>query len=386
MQAEAAKEFDARYGGPPAVIASAPGRVNIIGEHVDYNDGLVLPFAIAQRIVVAGAVDDSGRVSAYSAPLDSTACFAVDVAGPAEPPAWENYVRGMVHGLRGEGVRLPGAKLWIGGDLAPGSGMSSSAALCVAIGMALAKLCGVDVPRARMARIAQAAEHHFAGTPCGLMDQMAACFGREGHALLLDCRDLSHHDVPCAPNGVAFLVIPSGVKHALADGAYERRVKSCQAALQEIQHANPQVTALRDASPEMLAAAQTRLDDATYRRARHVITELARLQNAVKSLRAGEWSQVGALLWQTQDSLRDDYEVSCPEIDELIALLREQAGVLGARMVGGGFGGIVLALVKVDRLEAVRRTVRTDYYTARGIGEDTFTVSPSAGAVVQAGA
>ena len=293
----AAEQFRKAFGLEPAVIAQAPGRVNIIGEHVDYNEGLVLPFAIAQRTVVEAAIDDSGIVSVHSAPLAADAKFPVDVEGPAEPNDWENYARGMVHGLRAEGVTLSGAKLWIGGDLAPGSGMSSSAALCVSIGMALAKLAGVDIPRDRTARIAQAAEHHFAGTPCGLMDQMASCFGRDGHALLIDCRDLTHETVPCSPEGAVFLVIPSGVKHALADGAYEKRVKSCQRTVAEIQQSHPGVKALRDATKEMLADCKTRLDDETFRRARHVVSELSRHADAVTALRAGHWRRLGELLW-----------------------------------------------------------------------------------------
>jgi len=377
-----AQHYHRTYGGEPEVVAHAPGRVNIIGEHVDYNDGLVLPFAVSQRIVVAAGRDDSGFVTVHSAPLDADARFAVGVATPTDPPAWENYVRGMVHGLRAEGVHLRGARLWIGGDLAPGSGMSSSAALCVSVGMAMARLGGVDVSRERLARIAQAAEHEFAGTPCGMMDQMAACFGRAGHALLLDCRDLSHEDVPCQPDGAQFLVIPSGVKHALADGAYERRVRACRKAVAEIAQTHPEVTALRDVSVDMLEAHRVRLDEESFKRARHVVTELARVADAVEALKDGDWWGIGRLLWQTQDSLRNDYEVSCGEIDELIDLLRRQDGVLGARMVGGGFGGIVLAIVQEARLEQVQKTIQSCYHTPHGLCERAFTVAPSAGAAV----
>lgn len=379
---QATQSFRRKYNSDPTVVAHAPGRVNIIGEHVDYQDGFVLPFAISQRIVVAGAADDSGQIAVLSASLDAETHFATDVDAPADPPSWENYVRGMVHGLRAEGVKLPGAKLWIGGDLAPGSGMSSSAALCVSVGVALAKLAGVEVPRERMARIAQASEHHFAGTPCGMMDQMAACFGREGHALLIDCRDLSHEDVPCQPADVRFLTIPSGVKHALADGAYEKRVTSCRKAVAEIAKTHPEVKALRDVSADMLEAHRDRLDEETHRRARHVVSELHRVRDAVEALRAGDWVSVGDLLWKTQDSLRDDYEVSCVEIDELIELLHRQDAILGARMVGGGFGGIVLAIVRADRVAEVQETVLSRYYKPRRLFERSFTVEPSGGAGV----
>ena len=376
----AAQKHEKVFGTKPQVVAMAPGRVNIIGEHVDYSDGLVLPFAISQTILVSASLDDSDVITVHSASLDKSASFSVDVDAPAEPSAWENYVRGMVHGLRSENVILPGAKLVIGGDLEPGSGMSSSAALCVSVGMALAKLAKVDIPRERMAKIAQASEHNFAGTPCGMMDQMAACFGKREHALLIDCKDLSHKCVPCKPDGVSFLVIPSGVKHSLADGAYEKRVKSCQEAVKVISKTHPQVKTLRDVDAHMLATQRDKLDEVTFNRAQHVVSEMARVTSAVEALEAGDWRKVGLLLWQTQDSLRDDYEVSCEEIDELIDILRHEYSVLGARMVGGGFGGIVLAVVQTEHLESVRNLVQNKYYTPRNISECSFTVEPSAGA------
>jgi galactokinase len=375
-------QFQQVFGEDPQVVGHAPGRVNIIGEHVDYNDGLVLPFAIAQGITVAARSDQSGSISAHSSALSADARFAVSVTEPCQPTNWENYLRGMVHGLRREGVELAGAKLWIGGDLPPASGLSSSAALCVSVGMALTRLAGGCLTRERLAKIAQAAEHQFAGTPCGLMDQMAACFGREDHALLLDCRDLSHQHVPCRPEGLDFVVIPSGVKHALADGTYARRVHACQAAVAAIAAAHPSIKSLRDVSIETLRSHRDRLGDEQFRRARHVVSELARVNDAVRMLKDGNWLRLGELLWQTQDSLRDDYEVSCVEIDELIGLLRERNDVLGARMVGGGFGGIVLAIVQSDRLDDVCDAINTRYYQPRGLAERPFTVTPSAGASV----
>lgn len=376
------QQFEKQFGCAAQVVADAPGRVNIIGEHVDYVGGSVLPFAIDQRIVCAAAADAAGTIRAYSEPLDNLATFEVSVGGPAASGAWENYVRGMVAGLRAVGVDIKGASLWIGGDLAPGSGMSSSAALCISTGMALAKLAGVDVPRDRMAKIAQSAEHKFAGTPCGLMDQFASSFGRENHALLLNCTSLEHEDIPCKPAGVSFLVIPSGVKHALADGAYEKRVASCQKAFDILSPADPSIVSLSDASIGLLESQRDKFDDETFRRARHVVTEVARLNHAVDALRNDDWPEIGELLYGTQDSLRDDYEVSCKEIDELITMLRAQAGVLGARMVGGGFGGIVLAVVQEAHLEAIIGATTRDYYQAQGLRERAFTVRPSAGASV----
>ena len=377
-----AAAFERHFGRRATVVAAAPGRVNLIGEHVDYIGGLVLPFAIAQRTWTAAAADDSGRISVRSDALGSDAEFAVDVAEPVQPSTWENYVRGMVFGLRERGVRLPGARLWIGGDLPPGSGMSSSAALCISTGLALAGLANEEIPLRDMALIARQSEHKFAGTPCGLMDQLASCFGRERHALLIDCRDLTHAYVPFEPEGITILAIPSGVKHDLADGAYEQRVKSCHKAVAVISETNPDVTSLRDVTVPMLEACKSRLDPLTYKRARHVATELARVTAAAAALRAGDLKQLGSLLWQTQDSLRDDYEVSCEEIDQIISLLRHQDGVLGARMVGGGFGGVALAIVTDAAADNVIRRLETDYYAPNKRPDRPNRVRPSAGASV----
>jgi galactokinase len=374
------RDYAQVFGAKPAVIAHAPGRVNLIGEHVDYNGGPVLPFAIDRRVVVAAAAEDSGLVSAHSASLGSDACFPADASGPAGEPAWENYLRGMVAGLRGAGVPTRGATLWIGGDLAPGSGLSSSAALCVAVGYALAALADADLSPERMAGMAQAAEHDFAGTPCGIMDQYAACFGRAGHALLLDCRDLTRRQIPFTPAGLQVLVIPSGVKRSLANGAYEERVHACREVVGVIAGDHPHVKSLRDVTPEMLDAYRHRLSPVLLRRARHVVTEIARVNEAVEAMTRHEWIRLGQLLWETQDSLREDYEVSCRQIDDLISLLRGHDGVLGARMMGGGFGGVVLALVTDTKVEAVTGQLIRNYYGPRDLQETVFSVRPGDGA------
>lgn len=376
----AVSAFERLFGRRPTVVAEAPGRVNLIGEHVDYCDGCVLPFAIAQRTITAAAADDSGTIRLHSDGVDGEASFPVDVAKPGAPGSWDNYVRGMVHGLRARGAQINGAQLWIGGDLPPGSGMSSSAALCVSTGLALARLGGIDVSLRDMALTAQKSEHDFAGTPCGLMDQLASCFGRERHALLIDCRDLSCECVPFEPDGITILTIPSGVKHALADGAYEKRVKSCKQALAAIATDAPGITSLRDATREMLEQSKSRMDDVTYRRGRHVVSEIARVTKAAAALRANDMKTLGALIWETQDSLRDDYEVSCEEIDQMISLLRAHDGVLGARMVGGGFGGVVLALVADAAANDVIKLLETKYYAPQNRPERPFKVTPAAGA------
>ncbi|HPF37947.1 MAG TPA: galactokinase [Phycisphaerae bacterium] len=372
--------FEERFGDRPEVVSEAPGRVNLIGEHVDYNNGRVLPFAVEQRTITIAKMDDSGVISARSDAMDAEATFPVDVASSGAASCWDNYVRGMVAGVRERGGKLTGAKLWIGGDLPPGSGMSSSAALCVSTGMALAALAGMEISPKDMALMAQKSEHNFAGTPCGIMDQFASCFGRENHAMLIDCRDLSHEYAPFQPTDVSVLAIPSGVKHDLATGAYEQRVVSCRKAVAAIAESSPSVTSLRDVSLAMLEANAGRMDETTYRRARHVVSELARVTSAAEALRADDLVKLGALLWETQDSLRDDYEVSCDEIDDVIRLMRGHGGVLGARMVGGGFGGVVLALTQRDATDDVIRMLVDGYYAPRGIQERPMRVKPGAGA------
>ncbi len=376
----AAQEFASVFEQRPTVVAWAPGRMNLIGEHVDYNGGRVLPFAIDRKTFIAASPNGSGRIEAYSTSQQQKVIFSTDVAQPSDSLSWENYLRGMVCGLRALGAEIPGGQFWIGGNLPPGGGISSSAALCVAMGMALAKLANVDLPLAEIARKAQEAEHLFMGMPCGIMDQYAVSFSRQGYALLLDCRTLTCQHVPCEPHGLTMLVIPSGVKHALADGAYEQRVQSCRQALQVLHDAGVAGTSLADIPIPLLEEHRHRLDPLCYRRARHVITETQRVNHAVTALRAGNWRQLGELLWATQESLRDDYEVSCAEIDQLIDILHTNKGVLGGRMIGGGFGGVVLALIKDDSLETVQQSLLEKYYSPRNIPERPFVVRPSEGA------
>jgi galactokinase len=354
--------------------------VNLIGEHIDYNGGAVLPFAIPQRIAVAAALDDSGRVSVRSVPLDSSTQIPIDIAAPTAPHSWANYVEGMVCEARRLGAALPGAKLVIAGNLHPGCGLSSSAALCTAVGYALLTLADVPIDPRAIALAGQAAEHRFAGMPCGIMDQYVSCFGRADHALLVDCSKLTHEEIPFHATGVVVLAIHSGVKHALTDGAYERRVHACRRALAIFRANHPAMTSLHEVSVGLLEAHRDALDDESYRRARHVVSEVQRVHEAVAALRAADWPRLGALLWQTQDSLRDDYEVSCPEVNALIDVLRVRSDVYGARMIGGGFGGVVIALVPTDQIDAIEEHVRAKYCLRRNVSSEISRVRPSPGA------
>jgi galactokinase len=345
----------------------APGRVNLIGEHTDYNDGFVLPFALAQGVTVRGGARTDGVLEARSAqaPERPLSVRVADLA-PGAVSGWAAYVAGVAWALREAGHPIGGATFDIDSDLPQGAGLSSSAALECAVGLALCDLYGLDVPRAELARIAQRAENDFVGMPCGIMDQSAALLCTAGHALLLDCRSGLSAQVPLdlAAAGLTLLVIDTRAEHKLVEGEYAARRAACEEAA-----ATLGVPALRDVTdlPDALA----RLDDAVLRRrVRHVVTENHRVEATVGLLRAGAVAEIGALLTASHLSLRDEFEISWPAADVAVEAAA-RAGARGGRMIGGGFGGSAIALVPADRLAAVRDEIRTAY-AARGWPEPAF--------------
>lgn len=368
------------FGCPAQAIASAPGRVNLIGEHVDYHDGCVLPIAIQLRTTVSAALNGTGQVTALSHG-EGRVEFPSDAAEPP-PEDWSRYIRGVLAELRQRGARIPGATLWIQSDLPAGGGLSSSAALCVATTMALASLSGEPLDPLEVAKLCRRAEHRFAGTPCGIMDPYASCFGRAGHALHLDCRALTHRHVPLPPGPVRLLAAPSGVRHALSDGAYEDRQR---AGLRAATALAGQGRTLRDVPAAALEPAYARgaIDNEALRRARHVLSEMTRVEKAVAALESGDWQRFGWLLNESHRSLCEDYEVSCDEVEEIISILSTTPGVLGARMVGGGFGGVVLALVEESAQRAACDALLADYYLPRRRAERPFELTSADGAWVR---
>ena len=346
--------FEQHFGRRPGVVARAPGRVNIIGEHTDYNAGLVLPFAIGQSVQIAAAAAGS-EITAHSIGLEQTAAFPTMVEEPSHADRWQNYLRGVCRGLRRRGVAVRGAELLIGGDLPIGGGVSSSAALCVATALALLKLADAALPKLEIAKLAQQAEHDFAGTPCGIMDPYVSLFGKFGQALFLDCESNTHEDVGLELGDARFVLIDSGVAHELSSGLYEQRVRECQAAASTIRERETAVRTLRDVTPGMLEAHGHALDPVLRNRTRHVVTENVRVDQARRALADGRIDNLGRLLSASHGSLRDDYEVSRPEVDELVAALEAAEGVFGARMVGGGGGGMVLALVESNAIAEMPR-------------------------------
>jgi galactokinase len=324
------------------VVAFGPGRVNLIGEHTDYNGGLCLPFAIAQGVTVRADALGDGRVEAYADDLGETDAFDA-AAPPRDGEGWRAFVRGTVGELQAAGHAVAGARVRIAGDLPRGSGLSSSAALSTALALALIALAGEETdPRALdrrdLARLCSRVENDWVGAQTGLLDQLAALFGREGQALRLDCRDLAIEPVPLELRGWTLAVAPSGHEHVHAGSGYNERRAECRAACEALG-----IATLRDAPDD----APARLPDPLNRRVRHVLTENARVDAAVAALRAGDLPALGALLDASHASLRDDYEVSVEAVEQTVARLKA-AGAAGARIVGGGFGGSVLALFAPD--------------------------------------
>ncbi|MGC5029980.1 galactokinase [Micromonospora sp. DT229] len=370
--------FHQVYAEPPAGRWAAPGRVNLIGEHTDYNDGFVLPFALPLRTVVAAAPQPGETWRVWSELTGETVDFgAAQVTGAGRVTGWAGYVAAMVWSLREAGHRVPGARLAIASDVPLGAGLSSSAALEAAVLAALVDLGGLDLPAEARPRLAQRGENQYVGAPTGVMDQSAAIRCRAGHALFLDCRteQVEHIPFDLAAAGLVILVIDSNAPHRHVDGEYAARRDSCEKAAALLG-----VPALREVPTEGLDAALARLpDDETRRRVRHVVTENQRVCDTVDLLRAGRIRQIGPLLTASHTSMRDDFAITVPQVDTAVEAALA-AGALGARMTGGGFGGCVLALVEADQSAPVAQAVATAY-ARRGFTAPTHTtVTPADGA------
>jgi galactokinase len=346
----AAQAFREAYGGTPRLFR-APGRVNLIGEHTDYNDGFVLPIALDRDTVAAAARRGDRRIVARSA--DGGEPGAIELDGPpvVRRGRWLDYVEGPARVLEERFGPLPGADLMVAGDVPVGAGLSSSAALEIAVGSALAGLAGWRLDPRDLALAGQAAEHRFVGTRCGIMDQLASALGRDGHALFIDCRTLETRPIPVFPERASVLVFDSGVRHQHSSGEYNVRRAQCEEALARLAAWRPGVVrALRDVTPEDLERQAGALGEVLHRRARHVVSEIARTAQAAEALSSGDLPGFGRLMYASHESLRRDYEVSVPELDTLVEAAAAAPGVLGARMTGGGFGGCAIALVERSRV------------------------------------
>lgn len=358
-----------RYAGrEPAVVARAPGRVNLIGEHTDYNDGFVLPMAIDRAAWLALAPRSDRLVRVHALDFDDEQAFDLDALGEPGardrgPHGWIEYIKGIAWALGEAGYTLRGWDGVIAADVPVGAGLSSSAAIELATARAWVSLSGGDIPwdPVAMARLAQRAERQWVGVQCGIMDQMISAAGRAGHALRIDCRSLATELLPI-PGGVAVVVLDTGKRRELFASAYNERRAQCESAARRLG-----VPALRDATPELLAARAAALSRVEQRRARHVVFENQRVLDAAAAMRADDPVRLGQLMDQSHASLRDDFEVSCPELDIMVELGRSHAGCLGARLTGAGFGGCAVALVEGSQAGELARAVPAAYRQRIGL-------------------
>jgi galactokinase len=366
------------YAASPRIFR-APGRVNVIGEHTDYNDGFVMPAAIELYTWVAAARREDRIVEAYSGYFDEKIILSLDaLAGPPRRH-WRDFLRGITETLEGAGHKLTGANLVIHGEVPVGAGLSSSASLEVAIALALTSLSGITLPCLELVKLCQKAEHEYVGTRCGIMDQFIATFGVAGHVLMLDCRSLEYQLLPM-PKHVRLVVCNSMVQHELASGEYNERRADCEIGVKLLQPYLPKIHALRDVEIADLEAHRQVLSATVYRRCRHVVTENQRVLAAAKALQSGDAVRFGHLMYRSHASLRDDYEVSCRELDLLVHLASSIPGVYGARMTGGGFGGCTINLVKTDAADTFKAHIAEAYSEATGITPDVYICDPAQGA------
>ncbi len=358
-------EFQALYAAP-AQVFSAPGRVNLIGEHTDYNEGFVLPMAIERRTYVAGAPNGTSHVKVKSLTLGQSFDFDLERPGPKRRGSWLDYVEGTARALMDRGLPVIGCDLLIDSNVPTGAGVSASAALELAVGIALSMLGGTPDPdRVKLALAGQAAEHQYVGTMCGIMDQYIAAMGHEDAALLIDCRTLETRSVPIRLGDVSVLICDTRVKHELSSSEYNLRRAECLRASNILAKSLPGVRTLRDVSVADFGQFATELPGVVRSRCRHVVTENARTLAAVEALTAGDLSQMGRLMTESHVSLRDDYQVSCEELDVAVDIASAQPGVYGSRMTGGGFGGCTVTLVDNAAIENVHAVVK-EAFAARG--------------------
>jgi galactokinase len=378
LENEVAARFTRQFGGPPRWIIRAPGRVNLIGEHTDYNDGFVLPLAIDRAIWIAMRGRADRTVLVHSIDYDQQRGFSLNGLAK-QNDGWVEYLKGVAWSLQEAGCELCGWEGVLMGDVPLGAGLSSSAALEMATARAFAAAGNLAWDPAQMAKLGQKAENQWIGVNCGIMDQLISAAGHAGHALLIDCRSLATEPVPFPP-GVSTVVLDTATRRGLVDSAYNERRSQCEAAAHFFG-----VAALRDVTPEMFQQGAGGLDDVTRRRALHVITENERTLEAVEAMRRGEVAALGALMDKSHASLRDDYEVSSEALDAMVTAARAHPACHGARMTGAGFGGCAVAIVDASRADDFVRSVAADYEARTGNAPAIYVCQATNGAEVVTG-
>ncbi|HUB86822.1 MAG TPA: galactokinase [Verrucomicrobiae bacterium] len=381
LAADTAQEFGKVYGRPPRWIVAAPGRVNVIGEHTDYNDGFVLPMAIERYAIMAADKSADGRISIRDV-VQHVEPALIDLSAPinAGSPKWGNYPRGVVAGFLQRGINPGGLDVLLHSTVPLGGGLSSSAALEVCTATLLEAASGKKIDPVEKALLCQKAEHEFAHVPCGIMDQFISVMGRQNSLLLLDCRSRETKLVSMSDASVQLLVANTNVKHELSGGEYAQRRAQCEEAAKILG-----VASLRDATAEMLELAKGKMEEVVFRRARHVIGEIERTVQAAEGVRTSNWETVGQLMYASHASLRDDYEVSCAELDAIVEIseaIGVKGGIYGCRMTGGGFGGCAVALVRTENVEVITKQIADNYKRKTKIDATIFVSRPAAGATV----
>ena len=368
-----AAAFTQRFDAAPALLLRAPGRINLIGEHTDYNDGLVLPAAIDKEIRFALRLNGTDRIRLVALDFDEAYEVAVADIAPLPDGHWANYQLGVVAGLLKRGAPVPGFDCAFGGDIPGGAGLSSSAAVECGLAWGLNNLLDLRLDTMTLAHLSQTAEHEYAKVMCGLMDQFASLFGRAGHVVELDCRSLEYAYFPFDTSACRLVLCNSGVKHALADSAYNTRRRECARGVEILQKTNPAIQSLRDATLADIEAAQAELGEVVAKRCRYVVEENQRVRDLTARLVEGHsLAEVGALLYASHAGLRDLYQVSCDELDVLERLAHDAPGCYGARMMGGGFGGCTLNLVATGQVKEFLTFMKQGYHDQLGLNLDTY--------------
>jgi galactokinase len=375
-----AKTFQQRNGTAPKWIAAAPGRVNLIGEHTDYNDGFVFPMALERYTVIAAAPNGTSKITLTSGTTKGAA--TIDLSKPIKrgEPSWANYVKGVIVGFQRLGVKIPGFDAHIESTVPLGGGVSSSAALEVATATLLEAITKKKLTQVQKGLLAQKAEHEFALMPCGIMDQFISVMGQADHVLLLDCQSTKTKQVPMKSKSVSILVINTNVKHELTGSEYPDRRRQCEAAAKALG-----VKSLRSCTLADVNAAPSKLTNLEFRRARHVVTEIERTTTAAKAFATGDWKFAGQLMYASHGSLRGDYEVSCRELDDVVQIAHGiglKGGVYGCRMTGGGFGGCCVALVESAKVKAIAAKIAKAYKAKTKITPSLFVSRPGQGATL----
>ncbi len=379
---EITEKYTELFGGIPEFLVRAPGRVNLIGEHTDYNDGFVFPAAIDRDVLIAGTRRNDRQVRAYALNFNQSSTFTLDGVQPATEgrERWSNYVRAMAWVFAQEGLETVGMNCVVQWDVPLGSGLSSSAAMLVASGLAYATAAGIEIEPVRLALLAQRGEREFVGVNVGIMDQFISALGQKNHALLIDTRNLTYEAVPLPQSGVSIVIADTNKRRGLVDSEYNTRRAECEKAVEILKQWLPDIKALRDVSVEDFERYADRLPETIRKRARHVITEDARTLESVEALKAGDIARFGELMNASHESLKNDYQVSCKELDALVEAARAIEGVYGSRMTGAGFGGCTVSLVADAAVEAFKRAVPPRYKQATGLNTTIYVTTAAQGA------